>query len=398
MDNPDKKNPVQDQLKTNNPIGQPETTTLHPHTKKFYLLLIILGVIFLTSIFMAALYYIGSRISVNKQKQSVSKSANVQKSPTPTFDQTANWKIYRDDGFRFEFKYPNNFTYNNCSYIGFDLTDLVNNGSVYCAEITFPKDAYSILLSVKNIKNIDEAVKGIPLSSDYNLSKLIVNNNEFTKVQRISNNNHGNYGDSYFIQVPKRPFILEFYLVRPSRTLTSNITINYQEILDQILSTFKFLNQDKTDLKSLIAYQIPTGWKEKIIPPAFTADSEHIVLESPDFGPPRSGTLPSGMVIEITKKTSENPDQVFYNSLHPTPFPSGYQSNGHEYDNQNFKELTINGYKSLSFFYTFESDIHYYWIINKKDIWIIRISPSENTRLEYKTIINNFLNSISFRY
>ena len=155
----------------------------------------------------------------------------------------ANWKTYINIKYGFSFKYPANFDYKiNCStngLIGFDYIDLINNGAVNCAEISFPVNAYAIYLSVLN-ESMEKALD-IPTSSTSQLSqpeKIILNDRELIKVQRREKDT-GEYQNFYFIKHPINTFVLQFFLVHPTRTIESNI-INYEETLIKILSTFKF--------------------------------------------------------------------------------------------------------------------------------------------------------------
>lgn len=86
--------------------GDKPESQIHPHTQKFYMFLIILGIIFLASVFTAIVYLIGARTTLNRQKYPSNSSMIL--SPTPniqnevaresllksTVDELADFPIY----------------------------------------------------------------------------------------------------------------------------------------------------------------------------------------------------------------------------------------------------------------------------------------------------------------
>ena len=193
MDNPDKESIAKDQPKTENPVENSAASSIHPHTQKFYMLLIILGVIFLASIFLAGLYFIGSRTTLNQKKQSVSQSVNVQKHLTPTIDPTTNWKTYTNTKYGFSFKYPSSLNLeetakNRTS----DIVVLVASNAKY------PTLASRIHISVdKNTKNLtlDEYVKNIPTANNSGFRTFLIGGSEGRRGTVLGAYNH----DSVFV-------------------------------------------------------------------------------------------------------------------------------------------------------------------------------------------------------
>ncbi|OGH12068.1 MAG: hypothetical protein A2857_00950 [Candidatus Levybacteria bacterium RIFCSPHIGHO2_01_FULL_36_15] len=226
MDNPDKESIAKDQPKTENPVENSAASSIHPHTQKFYMLLIILGVIFLASIFLAGLYFIGSRTTVNQQKQTANKV-----SPTPDLNReptgsttTANWKTYNGDTF--SFKYPSKWIEETSSLEKSDS----NNIEVIGLRIN------TSVFGVR-YKNISFE-KSISSNSNIKYKPIIIGGNE-AFFYEVKGDTNGPLPEGYSIIT---------IIVKGVRDTSYSIFFNGDRkefpdsLIDQILSTFKFLD------------------------------------------------------------------------------------------------------------------------------------------------------------
>lgn len=154
-----------------------------------------------------------------------------------TKEETADWRVYRNEEHDFEFLYPSSFAFEVCTgteekpeSIGFDSAALINEGEIGCGLWLKP---YGISLGFKKgpYANTKELIQDIPLAPDDHIvpgEPLSFSGYEFTKVQRFFSNRLGD--TFYFVQYAESNFFLDF-MVQPG----------YEKIAQQILSTFKFL-------------------------------------------------------------------------------------------------------------------------------------------------------------
>lgn len=149
-------------------------------------------------------------------------------SPTSTPDETANWKTYTDENIKVQFKYPSNWkdeVINSKSNAGFNYTQITLAKIEYFDPI--PKGKPLIMITVSNTINQD-------LLSVYQNTKITGS----TKVDNIPaevRQHNSTSVDSKYITFTKGEQSFEI----ESRLHTQSV--EQELILDQILSTFKFL-------------------------------------------------------------------------------------------------------------------------------------------------------------
>lgn len=100
----DNNKPLQDQKSESTEQEKTESEHIHPHQKAFFVVIVALGILFLSALFTISMYIIGSRVNTLRQNQ---KNISVSPMPTPTTDPTANWQTYTNNIFTFQ--YPNSY-------------------------------------------------------------------------------------------------------------------------------------------------------------------------------------------------------------------------------------------------------------------------------------------------
>lgn len=237
-------------MNTPMPVEQPPTVT--PQKSSSHSILFIAGVALLVT----AVSYLGyqnwqlkqqiSRLDKLIQVDNTPSKLSSLPSPTPTPDPTANWKTYTNTKFGYSIQYPP------------ALTPLETTGDIYLHQVEFkgPEETYlsGIIVEVRNFTNLEEEVS-------------------YRKWQVV-----GHITDKLDSEIPisisglsgKR---LNYF---SGQKQFSTIIVPYQKLvytveaesnlLDQILSTFKFFDKGSsipvsiTNLKKL-TYYLPTGWR-----------------------------------------------------------------------------------------------------------------------------------------
>ncbi len=190
------------------------------------------------------------------------------KTLTPSLDETANWKTYTDSQQRFTFKYPETMTVNTIGYVGgsgeiktndFQYVPL-NTQQGYRAEMQIYPDSKSLddqvslaCINAMTGKKIDNC----------NLSNLTINGYKTV----VTENANG---------------VKTFYIYgdKIGVAFFDGVTINdsYKHILDQILSTFKFLTPSPNVMDSWKTYQNPANKFKINYPPGWQIVEDNYTL------------------------------------------------------------------------------------------------------------------------
>lgn len=173
-----------------------------------------------------------------------SKPAPVQQAtqPTPIPDETANWKTYKSEKLGFEFKYPPQYT--------IKVYEELNRMSVlidpqYRWGFSVLTDKNSHLVSYDSLQTCDKVFEQINRDDQTARVNCLDNGKKFGQEQDVSDvilggisaksfyvTSTGQGGTTRVIQTVNNPRI-QIYLMTYQRK-------DFDKIIDQILSTFKF--------------------------------------------------------------------------------------------------------------------------------------------------------------
>lgn len=251
---------------------QPESQPLHPHTQKFYMLLIILGIIFLATLLTAVLYIIGSRTTPVQIKQ----TSNLTKIPSPTPNPTVNWKTYTNKDLGFSIRYPENIREYYFPGVG----------------ILGSRTGSNIIISLLNIEHPyltgkNNEIRIMWYSNETTPNKIIDDVIQAQKIRTPSSAFEKSYftidGEKEEAVTEKRPpdYELQYSYIKTNKAILE-FMLMYQtknkektlKLFNQILSTFKFLDQnlipDPSSSSSTITnpasvYCIDQGGQSKIM-------------------------------------------------------------------------------------------------------------------------------------
>lgn len=220
------------------PLSEPDVT-------KKWLIPTLIGAVLL-SLGLAG-YFAYQNFQLKKEQPNLGQATPTPTSniPSPTTDQTTNWKTYKNDAHKFTFKYPSDWQVGLFKHAPDMLTLQPQSSFVEEAQKN------SIVIAITNhclntqcltVFNLDEMV------TQWNATKLSETTIDGVKVYKVSfSDKKSGYmfikGDDFF----------------------SLATDTYLTELNQILSTFKFSEQTNTAPTAVsnakkISYSVPAGW------------------------------------------------------------------------------------------------------------------------------------------
>lgn len=147
--------------------------------------------------------------------------------PSPTPDPTANWKTYKDENIKVQFKYPSNWKYeviNSKSNAGFNYTQITLAKTEYFDPI--PKGKPLIMITVSNTtdQNLLSVYQNTKITGDIKVDDI---------PAEVRQHNSASV-DSKYITFTKGEQSFEIESSLHTQSAEQEI------ILNQILSTFKF--------------------------------------------------------------------------------------------------------------------------------------------------------------
>jgi len=167
------------------------------------------------------------------------KEAELQKEITK--EEIANWKIYRDDEFGFEIKYPQDWEFERIIYSHFippfeivkfkPINKVYKSSSGTISYVPISVEAYNQSYGVEEMA--EKLGKEI----------LLINNLKFMEVEP----EQGRPSHIFIVDNPKKTGYVSItnfvrVIIEMKAGITSNEESSYQTIFNQILSTFKFID------------------------------------------------------------------------------------------------------------------------------------------------------------
>lgn len=241
---PNIQNQTTQPVQNENPVAQPnlpqQSINEIPHSKsKFKLILLIIIILIFVG---GGAYYLGvkqNKLIVQSQQQTVTPTI-AQSTPTPTLDPTANWKTYSTSTY--SIKYPNAWLEKTDSIASLDhiydpnsMQSKPNNGT---GTISYPTKFVNIatIISTDTPKQYAD--------------KMTTNNPAYTGVRTerrtISINN---LSAETYKESGEGSMGYDIVVSNGNKILVLNIPTSYpttDPIVTQILSTFKFTDQNQT--------------------------------------------------------------------------------------------------------------------------------------------------------
>lgn len=210
----------------------PVPASAPPSPKKFPLNLILIILIFI-AIFSAGAYIV---IKNQSNKQPPPPTPTVQPSqisPSPTIDETSNWKTYRDEKYSFQFLYPQDLFLKKSEKFPDSIFLTKYDIDIENGQNEGPFALISIMIWDKN--DFLEPLNLLGLDKREN---IMVDGVKAVKVSGIKPEGQylaGIYYQQVFFSINDKIISLLFY-EDPSNNI---------KLLDQILSTFKFLDNEE---------------------------------------------------------------------------------------------------------------------------------------------------------
>jgi len=270
----------------------PQTTLVQPtpetQNKNYWKLLVVVLLIILVG--MSALVFYFWQKTITSTSEVSEATPTIQPKPTPPSNDTTNWKTYQENNTPYSFKYPKEMIAAGAGpYIVFSYSD------------SAPFLNYNFEGNKEN-KSLDQFVASYIASNNDPVQPV----NQFKSKNQITINGIPGYKADisntryYFLKEPNTHAVAVF-------TYLLNADQNSQKTFDQIISTFKFTDQTKTNKENLKTYSnstytytfnYPQSWKvttEDFNVPA-TPTSKKLQIFNPEDKPEEG--MYSGMTIE----------------------------------------------------------------------------------------------------
>lgn len=315
-------------------------------------------------------------LNINKP-QPISVQPNPIASTSATLDQTADWKTYTNTDFNFSVKYPDTIQINKAGEGGpantyINIPNIQTNDSAEKTLIIFyyvtdetPEDKVNTLIEQNRLDTTTTVVK---------MSSEKYENNNIQGIKLISKFSNLT---RYQIFLKHNKAMYQFVI---NASLNNDITT--QAIVDQILSTFKFLDEttDTSSWKTYESSQLNYSFK---YPSTYT-----IYSPTPD-GKYESRLDISSNLNKSNLALSFVVSKQNYISLEETL--KTFQYSSWDWKNKESKIIIINGQKT-------------FWMIGeendkKQELWLIE---GKNYYFEFRTlddydstIINSIINSFT---
>ncbi|MDO8497824.1 MAG: hypothetical protein Q7S61_04745 [bacterium] len=205
---------------------------------------LIIGIIILVVLSSLGTYFV-LKSNVKQPATFQPSPTQPQTIPTDTLNEMQNWKTYTNDTMAFSLSYPTDGTYEERK----PLSGSINEKALSVVVFTYP---YKVN-------------RGNPLSvsvfGSENDSKRYTGFKTGSKAAKV-----GNY-DAFYLQQAVETYPIEYYWIKANGKLYE-ITIEHQnpnqplDIINQILSTFKFLDEKETIVPTKTQIiTIPKDWK-----------------------------------------------------------------------------------------------------------------------------------------
>ena len=247
MDAPEELNPNPDQsrFETQTQSSSETTSSLPPSGNKVPKILILVLVLLFAIIISGGYFFYQ-----NQKTENITTSTQGQLSPTP--NPTSNWKIYRNENWGFELRYPPNWTYSESSWDGGENETSVDYDGIHLSPPSSTRGITQI--NVYKVKNNGLNIKDYFNKNDYSCcgpdaeptylgdeimasEKVIVDGIEGRKALKVPE-------DIPIEEVTANWVVLEkdgeIFLISNYKDV-KELDLDIEKVFDQILSTFKFL-------------------------------------------------------------------------------------------------------------------------------------------------------------
>ncbi|MDP2692978.1 MAG: PsbP-related protein [bacterium] len=219
------------------PAQQPPIDEIPPSKSKFKLILFIVILLLVVG---GGAYYLGAKQNkqivedkLTVQNQQVAENNNVtknklttqneQKQITPTPDPTANWKTYMSKYNTYSIKYPQNWY----------IYEYKQGGGTGISDIPNPEDMpHTISPQGHTLIIVGELFPSIPIPKDASSKQFSINS--YTGLRSDQTTSYGS-GE-----------IVDFYNPNRGNNVELAKYVDENNMFDQILSTFKFIDQNQT--------------------------------------------------------------------------------------------------------------------------------------------------------
>jgi hypothetical protein len=149
---------------------------------------------------------------------------------SPTLDSTANWNVYMDSGGLFSFKYPNNFSIQVTDDPELIVLTGYSGDNVEEIYIDWRKKEFSNITVDEYIKKMERTdIINSKIETSLGLDMVVVT--------------HGKLGGQFGVSKGEDRVFIIYSRGNRLIKLTTSVSTNTFEKFDQILSTFKFLDE-----------------------------------------------------------------------------------------------------------------------------------------------------------